>query len=190
MGQVGRRPWHEEREAQLKRLFEFRDNKGRGYSHGTIGKMMEETRNAIIGKVRRMKLKRDKDMVYITMEGKVRDPVRIANNKPYIRPVRIPGHAPGHLLPRVRVVPVEPPTPPPTSATACSILELTSRTCHFPIGHVGEENFHFCGGPVEDPINKSYCRFHHRMCYTPVRNRITDANSAKYAKNFTYREYA
>lgn len=44
-----------------------------------------------------------------------------------------------------------------------SILELSERICKWPIGHPGEENFHFCGKPSQPTF--PYCADHCREAY-------------------------
>lgn len=36
-------------------------------------------------------------------------------------------------------------------------------TCQYPIGHPGEEGFHFCGDKPR--LDSSYCQSHHAICY-------------------------
>jgi len=42
-----------------------------------------------------------------------------------------------------------------------SILELTGRTCRWPIGEPGEPGFCFCG--AEAPLEEPYCRGHAKL---------------------------
>lgn len=43
------------------------------------------------------------------------------------------------------------------------LLDLTERICKWPIGHPGEEEFHFCGRPSEPGV--PYCKEHCAMAY-------------------------
>jgi GcrA cell cycle regulator len=45
----------------------------------------------------------------------------------------------------------------------CSLMELTSRTCRFPFGDVGEPGFFFCGVVPVDSF--PYCAEHCRVAY-------------------------
>ena len=49
--------------------------------------------------------------------------------------------------------------------TIDSILELSDKTCKWPIGHPDEDNFHFCGCPV-DKSGGPYCSYHMALAYT------------------------
>lgn len=44
-----------------------------------------------------------------------------------------------------------------------ALLELTEKTCHWPIGEVGAPDFFFCGGEAIGP----YCSFHARIAQRP-----------------------
>ncbi|MBA5778335.1 GcrA cell cycle regulator [Stappia sp. F7233] len=50
-----------------------------------------------------------------------------------------------------------------------TLMTLGSRTCKWPIGDPGSEDFHFCSRDAEG--NGSYCAFHHRLAYRNVRGR-------------------
>ena len=53
--------------------------------------------------------------------------------------------APIPPAPPRRLVPAK---PSPEVADKTSLLELNDRICKWPIGHPGEPDFHFCGGPA------------------------------------------
>ena len=36
------------------------------------------------------------------------------------------------------------------------------KTCQYPYGHPGDDDFRFCGHPVD---KGSYCQTHHDLCY-------------------------
>lgn len=53
-----------------------------------------------------------------------------------------------------------------------ALLDLTERTCKWPIGHPGDPDFHFCGDASEPGV--PYCPPHCAMAYqaqTPRRDR-------------------
>src|SRR5690606_22258435 len=58
------------------------------------------------------------------------------------------------------------------SGDRITLMTLTSRTCKWPIGDPGDEDFHFCSRNAE--LGGSYCAFHHRLAYQGVRRRRTE----------------
>lgn len=57
----------------------------------------------------------------------------------------------------------------PRSDRACTLLDLTSESCRWPVGEPGAEDFYFCGEKVLGPL--PYCGFHARMAYQPAAER-------------------
>lgn len=58
-----------------------------------------------------------------------------------------------------------------------TLMTLGSRTCKWPIGEPGSDDFHFCSRDAEG--NGSYCGFHHRLAYRNVRRRrLQDSGDA------------
>ncbi len=94
------------------------------------------TRNAIIGKVHRLKLVQ-----------------------------RRPTPAPMARKRRVTTVPVAKPIPDtmiPIEQRK-TLLQLTHRTCRWPVGHPGDDDFFFCGAM---PVHKQpYCAAHCQRAY-------------------------
>jgi GcrA cell cycle regulator len=54
-------------------------------------------------------------------------------------------------------------------ARKLDLLELTERTCKWPIGDPAEEGFHFCGLPTA--LGKPYCEHHIEIAFQPVSSR-------------------
>lgn len=50
-----------------------------------------------------------------------------------------------------------------------ALVELTERTCKWPIGDPAEEDFHFCGHSSDE--NGPYCNYHARVAYQPPTDR-------------------
>ena len=48
--------------------------------------------------------------------------------------------------------------------------QLTSMECKYPIGQISDPGFTFCFVPVSQ-YGRSYCDFHHKLCYTPAPTR-------------------
>ena len=55
-----------------------------------------------------------------------------------------------------------------------SILDLSDKTCRFPIGHPDQEDFHFCGEPAVKGF--PYCAEH---CAVAYESRETRAHRSK-----------
>jgi len=135
--------WPEERIARMKNLWE------QGWSAGEVAAELGNgvTRNAVIGRVHRMGLVRNK------------------KSEP---PPKRPPPAPTPRAPRV----TEPrpdlgieidaiaDTKPDTSPFACTIAELEPGMCRFVLGAV--TNAEYCGAPV---IRGSWCPAHYRRVY-------------------------
>lgn len=125
------------------------------HSASQIGEVIKRTRNAIIGKINRLR----------------HAGIAAANydNKIYIDP---PARTP--RLPKPRERPVmeiveQPPAAPapavvPTSG-ACNIYELNGHRCHYPLGDLYEPGpaVLFCGAPAVD--GRPYCLHHCRVSY-------------------------
>ncbi|NRG19657.1 GcrA cell cycle regulator [Rhizobiales bacterium] len=54
-------------------------------------------------------------------------------------------------------------------AKKATILQLTERTCKWPIGDPSTEDFYFCGNPSDPSV--PYCAYHCRMAYQPATDR-------------------
>lgn len=56
---------------------------------------------------------------------------------------------------------------PPTPSGKVTILELTEKTCKWPIGQVGEDGFHFCGAEKPNEQGIPYCEYHRSIARQP-----------------------
>jgi GcrA cell cycle regulator len=141
--------WTTERLALLKSGFEA------GMSCREIAASIGVSRNAVIGKISRLNLTRDK--------AGVRGPSRKAADT---RP-RMKAHA---MLRQFLLKPVSAAEPEPIeeidtihNGHACSLFELTKERCRWPINTPGAADFCFCGNT---PLNgMPYCAGHSRMAY-------------------------
>jgi len=59
-----------------------------------------------------------------------------------------------------RLVPAKPSA---DVADKTSLLELSDKVCKWPLGHPGEPDFHFCGGPINPGF--PYCLSHCSIAY-------------------------
>jgi len=142
--------WTSERVALLKSHFET------GLSCRQIAAAIGVSRNAVIGKLTRLNLSRDK---------KVKAPPRKA------AAVAARGRG-GQPIPRLRaqLLKVLQTEPEPTSADepihnghCCSLFELSKERCRWPISTPGAEDFCFCGNPPVEGL--PYCAGHSRLAY-------------------------
>lgn len=56
----------------------------------------------------------------------------------------------------------DPPKPP--TARMVALLDLGPGDCRFPVNDPRNDDFGFCGAPK---AGRSYCEYHHRLCYRP-----------------------
>jgi GcrA cell cycle regulator len=141
--------WTTERLALLKSGFEA------GLSCREIAATIGVSRNAVIGKISRLNLTRDK--------AGVRGPARkLTDTRP-----RVKAHT---TLRQFLLKPVSAAEPEPIeeidtihNGHACSLFELTKERCRWPINTPGAADFCFCGNT---PLNgMPYCPGHSRMAY-------------------------
>jgi GcrA cell cycle regulator len=167
--------WTDERVELLKKLW------GEGLSASQIAARLGQgiTRNAVIGKVHRLNL-----------SGRAQPPRSTVPRAP--RKPREPSH-PGRttgmpsmptagntaLRPMMRAEmqprPVALPEPEPVRLVdlpkggRVTILHLSDKTCKWPIGDPGNEDFCFCGHGPRD--GSPYCEYHARIAYQPLQDR-------------------
>ena len=141
--------WTDERIGELKRMWI------EGMSASQIAQALGAgiSRNAVIGKIHRLGLS-GRAPVHRAAPRRLQPSQRRA-------PRRL------HALPRLREAEPDPielldidPTLHP------NVLTLNERTCKWPIGHPGEEGFHFCGRRVSPGL--PYCAEHGRVAYQPL----------------------
>jgi GcrA cell cycle regulator len=140
--------WTAERLDLLKIHFEA------GLSCSQIAAEIGVSRNAVIGKLSRLNLARDK-----------------AGNRPLVRKVTAKRHRPGPV-PRLRLQLLKAlqAEPPPAAASepihnghCCSLFELSDERCRWPISTPGAADFCFCGNPPVEGL--PYCAGHSRLAY-------------------------
>ena len=178
--------WTDERVEVLKKMW------GEGQSASVIAKELGGvTRNAVIGKVHRLGLSNRvtsttakpaaKDKAKAGMKAKPAVPA--APPKPILAPetVRI-------TPPAVRkIIPAGQPLPPQPSANEISpealakvsevektakrisLMELTEKTCKWPVGDPATDDFWFCGLAVK--TGKPYCEAHVGVAFQPMSSR-------------------
>lgn len=145
--------WTQERVEELKSCLNA------GFSSSQIARQIGVTRNAVIGKIARLKLVRVNDALVREREHR---------RAPSVRHPRIVTQH--QILKALRAMPerLVPPAP-SQNANRCSLLELGQGKCRWPINEPGAENFCFCGDKPVDGL--PYCAPHARMAYSPARPR-------------------
>lgn len=184
--------WTDERVEKLKELW------SEGMSASQIAKVLGGvTRNAVIGKVHRLGLSNrgpaapgaNDDSKSAEAPKAKAAPKPAAAEKPAAVPEPAPAPAPVPAVAR-RTPPVirdatQPrapgaPTPEEEAARATlaeiekiakriSLLELTERTCKWPIGDPTDDDFAFCG--LSCVPGKPYCQYHVAVAFQPMSSR-------------------
>ncbi|MFT6022169.1 MAG: GcrA cell cycle regulator [Ascidiaceihabitans sp.] len=178
--------WTDDRVEVLKKMW------GEGQSASQIAKELGGvTRNAVIGKVHRLGLSnRAGSAGAAKAEAKPKaapkaeaKPKPIMRTEPAVKPVD--PNAPKPNLPaRKQIIPAGQPLPPQPSANEISpealakvneiekkakrltLMELTERTCKWPVGDPATEDFWFCGLTVQQ--GKPYCEAHVGVAFQPM----------------------
>ena len=155
------------------------------------------TRNAVIGKVHRLGLsnRATKEEEAAEAEEAPAPPPSEPESEPQSEPepqpeaaTPEPTPAPPAPVPAVRkIIPAGQPLPPQPSANEISpealarvaevektarkisLMELTERTCKWPIGDPANPDFAFCGLPVQ--TGKPYCEAHVGVAFQPMNSR-------------------
>ena len=181
--------WTDDRVETLKRMW------GEGQSASQIAKELGGvTRNAVIGKVHRLGLSnRATAGSAAKAEPKAKPaPKAEPKAKPAPKPaveMKTEAAAPpkSNLPARKQIIPAGQPLPPQPSANEISpealakvneiekkakkisLMELTERTCKWPVGDPATEDFWFCGLPVKQ--GKPYCEAHVGVAFQPMSSR-------------------
>ena len=184
--------WTDERVELLKKMW------GEGQSASQIAKELGGvTRNAVIGKVHRLGLSnRAASGTATKAESKPKAkpaPKAKAEAKPAPKPekpeMKTEAAAPpkSTLPARKQIIPAGQPLPPQPSqseisaetlaslaefektAKKISLMELTERTCKWPIGDPATDKFWFCGHPAQ--AGKPYCETHVGVAFQPMSSR-------------------
>jgi GcrA cell cycle regulator len=149
--------WTEERVALLRKLWT------EDFSASRIAaELGGVSRSAVIGKIHRLGLcGRGKPTWSARRQSKPRLP---RSERPACRAASI-----GNTALKMRPEMLEEAQPQPFEsivvpiARKLTIEKLTERTCKWPIGDPGDQEFHFCGHDSLDAM--PYCRYHARLAY-------------------------
>ena len=183
--------WTDDRVETLKKMW------GEGLSASQIAKELGGvTRNAVIGKVHRLGLSnRATAGGAAKTEAKAKAAPKAkpkAEAKPKVEELPEPkteSAAPpkSSISARKQIIPAGQPLPPQPSANEISpealakvneveknakkigLMDLTERTCKWPVGDPATEQFWFCGLPVKQ--GKPYCEAHVGVAFQPMSSR-------------------
>ena len=140
--------WTDERLELLKSGF------AEGLSCREIAATIGVSRNAVIGKISRLNLKRDKDRMVRTGRPERANEPR-PRGAPRLRQILLKAY-PSQPNAIVADEPIH-------NGHTCSLLELGNDTCRWPISTPGAEDFCFCGNPPLGGL--PYCAGHSRLAY-------------------------
>jgi GcrA cell cycle regulator len=164
--------WTEERVELLKRLW----SEGLSASHIAAKLAEGVTRNAVIGKVHRLNLsgRAPTPRSAIPRPRRPREPSHPSRSAMMLR---TSGSAALKPLLRVEMRPRPLPIPEPEplrlvnlpQGGRVTILHLSDKTCKWPIGDPGRDDFCFCGHQPRE--GSPYCEYHARIAYQPLQDR-------------------
>ncbi|PIE11649.1 MAG: GcrA cell cycle regulator [Rhodobacterales bacterium] len=172
--------WTDERVETLKRMW------GEGQSASQIAKELGGvTRNAVIGKVHRLGLSNRTAAAPAKAEPEAKPAPAKAEPAQAEKPAADTPPPPSPA--RKAIIPAGQPLPPQPSANEIpaeslakaeavekkakkiSLMELTERTCKWPIGDPATDDFYFCGLPAQQ--GKPYCEAHVGVAFQPMSSR-------------------
>jgi GcrA cell cycle regulator len=164
--------WTDERVELLRKLW------AEGLSASQIAAQLGGvSRNAVIGKVHRLKLSSRGRAAPTQARQKKTKPAAPKAAKPASPPSRPVPQTVGATALKVEFD--AEPAPRPVTRTDDSVVvpisrrlklvELSDRTCKWPNGDPLNEDFHFCGTASKD--GSPYCAYHARLAYQPVSDR-------------------
>ena len=147
--------WTDERVEILKKLWQ--DGLSASQIAAELGGV---TRNAVIGKVHRLGLSgRGQPTSSVKRQRRVQPTARRPRQTVTVGNLALQTHVEAVPAPVIRhkeslVVPI---------AKRLTIEKLTERTCKWPIGDPGHDDFHFCGHESLDGV--PYCEYHAGLAY-------------------------
>ena len=157
--------WTDEKIEQLKKLWT------EGYTTGEIGKQLNVSKNAVVGKAHRLGLESRPSPIRRVMED---DEVEsTADNVVVSAKTEVTGNKKRGKIPasaKEKVAkspsPVKKPVAKQPKKKFVKIEDLSMNSCRWPIGDPKEDNFHFCG--KETFNGKPYCLEHCATAYVGI----------------------
>ena len=174
----GKLPWTDDRVERLTKLW----NEGLSASQIAAQLAGGVTRNAVIGKVHRLGLSGR----VTTNRASTPRPRRPRQPSHPSRTGAMPTAGATALKPQSYSKPAPAPEPEPepirlvdqsSSDGRVTVLNLSDKTCRWPIGDPGSEEFCFCGHAPKDSM--PYCDYHSRVAYQPMHDRRSRRASSR-----------
>jgi len=169
--ELKRMNWTDERVELLRKLW------AEGLSASQIAAQLGGvSRNAVIGKVHRLKLSSRGRAAPAQTRQKKAKPSAPKAAKPASAPPRPVPQSIGATALKLDYDPEPAPRPAPRNddvvvpiSRRLKLFELNDRTCKWPNGDPLNEDFHFCGNASKE--SGPYCAYHARLAYQPVSER-------------------
>lgn len=157
--------WTDEAVEELKKMWD------KGMTTGQIAKVLNVTKNSIIGKVHRLCLTARPSPIKksnnSTSEKKttkaVKSPINATNNKPVAE----------NTSKKIKKdAPIEPskPVQPIVEETNIPLVKLDNHTCRWPLGDPRDDEFCFCGKRIK--TGQTYCEEHAAVAYVKAGKKI------------------
>ncbi len=131
-----------------------------GHSTAEIGRRLDLSKNAVVGKAHRLNLRPRPSPIRPRADGRPHDhpPRRVRQGMSTLPPLKADAGAPTAKLTELAPLPVYRPK---------------GQPCCWPIGHPRQVGFHFCNSTSLP--GKPYCEDHAAIAYVRVRDRREDA---------------
>jgi GcrA cell cycle regulator len=156
-------PWTDDRIATLRKLW------NEGHSASIIaGNLGEFSRNAVIGKARRLGLASRRDIPVLRRNARkpslftARSRSPKAHMPPFL-PRRRRAQEGQQAKPALKIETPAHPIAEPSPASNVTIMALNSGACRWPLGDPKTSSFRYCGGPSKPGC--SYCTYHAEIAY-------------------------
>jgi GcrA cell cycle regulator len=156
-------PWTDDRIAILRKLW------NEGHSASIIaGNLGEFSRNAVIGKARRLGLASRRDSPVLRRNARKPALFAARSRSPKARlppflPRRRRAQEGQQAKPALKIEASARPIAEPSCANNVTIEGLTRLTCRWPLGDPKTSSFRYCGGPSKPDC--SYCAYHAEIAY-------------------------
>lgn len=132
-----------------------------GFNMTEIAAALETTRNAVAGKIHRLR-----KLGELPLSDKVK--IVKVNPRVYTQPKRKPQvlkEKPKKVEPPVVKVEEPEETTVPAFGAYDATVALRERSCRWPLGHPRDADFHYCG---KRKVTGAYCADHARISYVPL----------------------
>jgi GcrA cell cycle regulator len=137
--------WTQTKEKLLKAMW------GKGSSAREIGNKVGATRNAVIGKARRLELEAREPENFVTK-----------TKKAPVKKVAPPPPPPRPTTPGVKYL--------PRGNASDLLMSLSADNCRWPDGDPAGDDFTFCAGKKQG--SSPYCKIHSEIAYAPAARRL------------------